>query len=169
MLNLRSVPKETVLLAYRGLKEWYDLRCRNMNLTKPLGDETPMSPGGKMNFCSLANRVFFNSNLKLSAFVKENFGQETKSMDFVHEVEKSRQAINHWIEQKTNNKIKDLIAPGSINSFTNILIANAIYFQAKWLTQFDAAKTVKGKFLVNPTEEITVNYMRQTGNQTDVS
>lgn len=119
-----------------------------MNLTKSPVDETPMSPGQKMNFCSLANRVFFNSNLKLNSFVKENFGQETKSMDFVHEVEKSRQAINHWIEQKTNNKIKDLIAPGSINSFTNILIANAIYFQAKWLTQFDPTKTVKGKFQV---------------------
>lgn len=162
VLNLRNVPKETVLLAYRGLKEWYDLRCRNMNLTK--SDETPLSPGQKMNFCSLANRVFFNSNLKLNSFVRENFGQETKSMDFVHEVEKSRQAINHWIEQKTNKKIKDLIAPGSINSFTNILIANAIYFEAKWLTQFEPSKTVKGKFQVNPTEETTVYYMRQTGN-----
>ena len=146
VLNLRNVPKETVLLAYRGLKEFYDLRCRNMNLTKS-NDELSLS-NQKINFCSLANRVFVNSNLKLNKFVKDNFEQEIKSMDFVHEAEKSRKSINQWIEQKTNHKIKDLIEPGAINSFTNIVIANAIYFQAKWFTQFDASKTVKGKFQV---------------------
>lgn len=130
VLNLKNIPKETVLLAYRGLKDWYDLKCRNMNITKPLNEDLPAS--SKMNFCSLANKVFFNSNLKLSKFVKENFDQEIQSMDFVHEVEKSRQEINHWVESKTNNKIKDLIAPNSINSFTNIVLVNAIYLQAKW-------------------------------------
>lgn len=115
-----------------------------MNLTKSLDDQ----PSTKINFCSLANKVFFNSNLKLNKFVKDNFAQETESLDFIHEVEKSRQAINHWVEQKTNNKIKDLIAPGSINSFTNVVLVNAIYFQAKWFTQFDREKTIKGKFQV---------------------
>lgn len=151
VLHLRNVPKETVLLAYRGLKELYDLRCRNMNVTKPVNDliAAQQSSNSKMNFCSLANRLFFNSNLRLNRFVKENFAQETQSMDFVHEIEKSRQAINSWVEQKTMNKIKDLIAPGSINSFTNIVICNAIYFQAKWFTQFEQQKTIKGKFQVN--------------------
>lgn len=149
VLNLKNIPKKTVLFAYRGLKELNDLRCKNMNMTRSLTDESSStSPNHKMNFCSLANRVFFNSNLKLSKFVKDNFDQETKSMDFVHEIEKSRQAINQWIATKTNNKIKDLVAPGSINSFTNIVICNAIYFQAKWFTQFDPTKTIKGKFQV---------------------
>ncbi|MEZ5334728.1 MAG: serpin family protein [Methanolobus sp.] len=36
------------------------------------------------------------------------------------------------MEEQTNDKIKDLIPDGVINSKTRLIITNAIYFNGKW-------------------------------------
>ena len=196
-LGLKGVPRANILLAYQGLRFWYELkyrsggglgstsnqtqarwqRVRSQLLRPGLGGlsaanakqlvEALTANNGSMSGNGLfatANRLFFNSNLRLSRTVRENFGDELHSLDFVNQPEISRLKINSWIEQQTHSKIKDLLAPGCINSFTNIVITNAIYFQQKWLNLFEKEKTIDGPFQVNPTEEMTVKYMRNTAN-----
>jgi serpin B len=62
-------------------------------------------------------------------------------VDFKTAPEAARLTINQWVEQKTEDKIKDLLPPGSVNSDTRLVLTNAIYFKGDWQTQFDKAAT----------------------------
>ena len=50
-------------------------------------------------------------------------------MNFSEDSEKSRNDINLWVENQTNGKIKDLLAVGTINCSTKLILVNAIYFK----------------------------------------
>jgi serpin B len=50
--------------------------------------------------------------------------------------EVARNQINSWVSQKTENKIKDPIPPGALNSFTMMVLVNAVYFKGTWNSPF---------------------------------
>ena len=50
--------------------------------------------------------------------VEKYYGGKTTNLDFKYEFEASRLIINNWVEDKTNNKIKDLLPEGVINPDT---------------------------------------------------
>ena len=94
--------------------------------------------------------------------VEKYYGGKTTNLDFKNEWEASRLIINNWVEDKTNDKIKDLLSEGVIDSLTRLVLTNAIYFKAKWLIQFDADKTSDEYFRVNPDKSIKVPMMQPT-------
>jgi len=94
--------------------------------------------------------------------VEEYYEGKTTNLDFKNEPDASRLIINNWVEDKTNDKIKDLLPEGVIDSLTRLVLTNAIYFKAKWLTQFDANKTSDEYFRVNPDKSIKVPMMQPT-------
>ena len=75
------------------------------------------------------------------------------------QAEKSRAAINQWVEKQTNKKIKNLIAPGVIGPLTKLVLVNAIYFKGDWEVKFDKSKTSKGDFHVSPTKIVQTDLM----------
>jgi serpin B len=52
--------------------------------------------------------------------------------------------INNWVEQKTHDKIRDLIA--RLDPSTVLVLVNAIYFKGEWTTKFDKSKTTNEDF-----------------------
>ena len=94
--------------------------------------------------------------------VEEYYGGKTTNLDFKNEWEASRLIINNWVEDKTNDKIKDLLSEGVIDALTRLVLTNAIYFKAEWLIQFDADKTSDEYFRVNPDKSIKVPMMQPT-------
>lgn len=50
------------------------------------------------------------------------------------------------MEGKTNNKIKDLLVSGVLDCDTVVVLVNAIYFKADWLSKFDVKLTTKEDF-----------------------
>jgi serpin B len=64
-----------------------------------------------------------------------------EELNFRGDPEGSADTINEWVEQKTNDKIKDLIAPGIITVNTYLILTNAIYFKSDWKYQFDPDAT----------------------------
>jgi serpin B len=78
------------------------------------------------------------------------YGGKATNLDFIGETEKSRQTINSWVEEQTNNKIKDLIPNGQINSMTRLVLTNAIYFKGTWVYQFDKKDTREMDFKITP-------------------
>ena len=94
--------------------------------------------------------------------VEKYYGGKTTNLDFKNEPDTSRLIINNWVEDKTNDKIKDLLPEGVIDSLTRLVLTNAIYFKAKWLIQFDADKTSDEYFRVNPDKSIKVPMMQPT-------
>jgi len=73
--------------------------------------------------------------------VENYYGGKAAGLDFIQETEKSRQTINTFIEEQTNDKIKDLIAPGVLNPMTRMVLTNAIYFKGTWEWGFDKSDT----------------------------
>ncbi len=95
--------------------------------------------------------------------VEKYYGGKVTNLDFVTETEKSRQTINKWVEEQTNNKIKDLIPQGVLNGLTRLVLTNAIYFKGTWLLQFDKQNTREEDFRVSSGSTIKVPMMSLTG------
>jgi serpin B len=67
-------------------------------------------------------------------------------------------AINGWVNKKTEGKIEKILEKLSPDSACVIL--NAVYFKADWVTSFDAGATVKAKFQRPGADPVEVDMMR---------
>ncbi|MCK9299636.1 MAG: serpin family protein [Methanoculleus sp.] len=84
------------------------------------------------------------------------------NLDFINDPEGSRATINRWVEEKTEDKIRDLLPAGSVDPMTRLVITNAIYFKGTWVKQFDPAETTEEEFRVAPGETVRVPMMHRT-------
>jgi serpin B len=91
--------------------------------------------------------------------VEKYYGGKVANLDFIGETEKSRQTINAFIEEQTNDRIKDLIAPGVLGLLTRLVITNAIYFNGTWEWEFDSSDTDEREFKITPDNIIQVPMM----------
>jgi len=80
-------------------------------------------------------------------------------VDFVNRRDEAREKINKWVEEKTNQKIKDIIKPDDIDGLTRLVLVNAIYYKGVWLEPFDPSLTSKEEFYINQNESKEVDMM----------
>lgn len=92
----------------------------------------------------------------------ENYGAGLRILDFIQEPEDSRVTINDWVSDETEDRIKDLIQQGAIDSLTRLVLTNAIYFNASWQYPFNEEATVDCIFNLLDGTEINVPMMKQT-------
>ena len=78
--------------------------------------------------------------------VKEDYDAKAQEVDFKDAAETSRRIINTWVEDKTKNKIQDLIPQGALTDLTRLVLTNAIYFKGKWESQFEKDMTKDAPF-----------------------
>ncbi|CAL4957307.1 unnamed protein product [Urochloa decumbens] len=57
--------------------------------------------------------------------------------DFFSEPELSRLRVNTFVSDATKGRITDVLPPGSVDSSTVLVLANALYFKGKWARPFD--------------------------------
>ncbi|MEZ4459440.1 MAG: serpin family protein [bacterium] len=89
-----------------------------------------------------------------------NYGAGVNLLDYDADPEAARLEINGWVEDKTEDKIKDLIPEGAITTDTVAVLTNAIYFNASWRDQFEPSMTRDESFAA-PTGSISVPMMNQ--------
>ena len=102
----------------------------------------------------------------LDAFLKltnSDYGAGFNQVDFKGAPEAARLTINQWVEQKTENKITNLLAPGMVDATTRLVLTNAIYFKGDWQTTFDKAQTKDEGFHLSPEQTIRTPLMHRTG------
>jgi serpin B len=97
------------------------------------------------------------------ALVEKYYAGKATNLDFINDTEKSRVKINTWVDEQTNNKIKDLLTKGIINSSTRLVLTNAIYFKGLWLDQFNKNNTQEKDFKVDQNNAVKVPMMSSTG------
>ncbi|MHB1157352.1 MAG: serpin family protein [Phycisphaerales bacterium] len=87
--------------------------------------------------------------------VNKLFGSGLYEVDFAKNAEAARKTINNWVEQQTNDKIRDLLKPRIITRLTRLVLTNAVYFKAAWAEPFDKKATQDEPFTLS--DEKTVN------------
>jgi serpin B len=92
----------------------------------------------------------------------ENYGAGLRILDFVNQTEESRLAINDWVSDQTEARIKDLIPQGVITVATRLVLTNAIYFNAAWEYPFDENMIADGPFYLLDGGQVIVPMMEQT-------
>jgi len=112
-----------------------------------------------------ANKLFIEKSFEVLESFKEGtrefYQAEVALVDYKAHAEKARGKINQWVEEKTNDKIKDLIPAGMLSADTKLTLVNAIYFKGLWLEQFHKGRTHPASFFVSENEEIEVPMMHQ--------
>ncbi|KAK2834983.1 hypothetical protein Q5P01_015467 [Channa striata] len=132
-----------------------DFQKLNANINAPSASYT----------LKLANRLYGENTANfLQAFLKATqkyYQADLKTVDFIGAPDASRVEINTWVEQQTENKIKDLLKSGTVTPMTRLALVNAIYFKGNWLNRFDQANTKEMPFKVNKNETRQVQMMFQ--------
>ncbi|MFN8507695.1 MAG: serpin family protein [Dehalococcoidia bacterium] len=91
------------------------------------------------------------------------YGAGIQLADFQHEPDSARKAVNKWVEERTKERIKDLLPAGSVNTLTRLILVNAIYFKADWSAPFEKELTSPGAFTTAAGARKDVPMMRRTG------
>jgi serpin B len=95
--------------------------------------------------------------------LRRNYHAATTPLDYTHQSEKARSAINDWVDENTRHKIHEIIGPGDISDLTRLVLANANYFKGVWATQFSESATHDGTFVVNSDKKVSVAFMSLSG------
>jgi len=90
---------------------------------------------------------------------QNHYGAGLKELDFQNATEQSRKTINAWVEEKTQDKIKNLIPERVLQPDTRLVLTNAIYFKAAWMEKFSEKATKKEDFKVGSGKTVSVPMM----------
>jgi len=90
-----------------------------------------------------------------------NYGAGLHLLDFEGDPDGSREMINDWVSQQTDDRIPDLLPPASVDHATRLVLTNACYFTASWLYPFDPGQTGLGSFEPLDGDRVYVPMMRQ--------
>ena len=94
--------------------------------------------------------------------IEKEYDGRLSEVDFVIATESARKTINAWVEEKTKDKIKELIKPGVLDAMTRLVLTNAIYFKGNWARQFKKDRTREAPFTLLSGQKIDVPMMNQT-------
>lgn len=102
---------------------------------------------------SIVNKIYVQRDHQLNKNFEEveveKFKSGIESLDFAKSSE-SAQTINHFVEEKTNGKIK----PDALRSDTRLILVNAIYFKGGWehpfKEQYTPAKGISTSVKMRP-------------------
>ncbi|TVU22582.1 hypothetical protein EJB05_32292, partial [Eragrostis curvula] len=130
------------LLGFLGSESLAELhRAASTELVSRLRNlpETSFACGVWVNHTSLLRPEF-------AATAASRYGAVAESADFVRAPEQARQRVNAFVSEATNGLIDDVLPPGSVDSSTAVVLANALYFKGTWALPFDRSRTFLAPF-----------------------
>ena len=118
----------------------------------------------------IANALWGQSGFEFNQMfldtLAQNYGAGMRVVDYENAPEESRQQINQWVSDETEERIQNLIPQDAITPDTRLVLTNAIYFYGGWSTQFDKEATQDALFTGFAGSESTVPMMHLQGFQT---
>jgi serpin B len=91
----------------------------------------------------------------------EHYGAAVHLVDFAADAEGARCTINAWVEDETEDRIRELLPQGAIDSATRLVLVNAVYFNAAWAEQFKKDSTRNETFYRLDDSGVSVSMMHQ--------
>jgi serpin B len=108
------------------------------------------------------NKSDLNLNANFLRITLTDYQSGFHLVNFATDADGTRKEINAWVEDKTNNKIKELLLRADITPSTRLVLVNAIYFKGPWLTPFSAKQTTLEEFTVPGSPAVKVPTMHHT-------
>jgi len=128
-----------------------------------------LNKGDKKYKLSSANALWAQQDYQFSKDYFDNvekyYSGKATNLDFKKDPEGSRITINSWVENQTNEKIKDLIPSGLINTMTKLVLTNAIYFKGEWVKQFNKNDTKEENFRTSNGGAVKAQMMQRTDDE----
>ena len=87
------------------------------------------------------------------------FGTGLRVVDYKADPEAARALINGWVADQTEQRIKELLQQGNVTAATRLVLVNAIYLKAAWLTAFAEDATKPAAFTLAGGTQIQVPTM----------
>lgn len=111
------------------------------------------------NEFNAVDKIYVSEDAQLLDCMKELFDEELETLNFKDDPAGSLIHINKFVENVTRGNIKDILPSGSIQSNTNLVLANAAYFKGQWASKFDPKLTSKKIFYASQEKTMFVNMM----------
>uniref|UniRef100_A0A182FD25 Serpin domain-containing protein n=2 Tax=Anopheles albimanus TaxID=7167 RepID=A0A182FD25_ANOAL len=131
--------------------DWYG------RLMKQLANDTSIA---------VANTLYvkegYNVKRSFLEVATSSFQSEAHELNFAQNVAAAK-TINDWVETKTNNKIKNLIAPDMLDGHTRMVLVNAVHFKGSWTYQFNESNTRPMAFWLSDTKSQDIPMMYTKG------
>lgn len=89
------------------------------------------------------------------------YGAGMRVLDFAVDPDAARATINAWVEDQTNDRIRELLPEGTVQASTRLVLVNAIYFSAAWATPFEPGATTARPFHLGDGATIDVPTLHQ--------
>ncbi|MBP7508167.1 MAG: serpin family protein [Prolixibacteraceae bacterium] len=150
---------ETKIAMEKAMRLWglttEEINASYQSLTKALLEADP-----KVTL-EIAQSIWYKQNYNvLKGFKSVNetyYDAEVKELDFSRP--DAKDVINKWIEDKTHNKIKDMIK--EVNPLHVMFLVNAVYFNGVWQSEFKKSDTFKSDFYKEDGTKLEVDMMKK--------
>uniref|UniRef100_A0A7M4FW04 Serpin family I member 1 n=1 Tax=Crocodylus porosus TaxID=8502 RepID=A0A7M4FW04_CROPO len=114
----------------------------------------------------IANSLYVQNGFHISdkflELVKKYFKAEVENVDFGQSAAVASH-INKWVENHTNNMIKDFVSSRDFSALTHLALINAVYFKGNWKSQFRPENTRTFSFTKDDESEVQIPMMYQQG------
>jgi len=157
----------------KQMADVFNFPLNDKDLHKELGSlqNQMVNKGNKGVEISIANQLWADKLYKFKCSylrkVKKAYKAPVKRMPFRTKADDCRVEINKWVEDKTKNRIVDLLPEGSISDMTALVLTNAIYFKGQWDNKFEEEDTFDEAFLT-PTGQTVSSRMMNTQDKYNV-
>ncbi|KFM61382.1 Leukocyte elastase inhibitor A, partial [Stegodyphus mimosarum] len=108
ILGFHGMDKNIVAHSYQSLKLWFTSRIRTSSSSS----------------FSMANNLFFQKDITIRTCLLKFIDEDLAYVDFRQNPELARVAVNFLIQKQTMGKIKELLPPYSIRSFTEFIVTS---------------------------------------------
>ena len=131
--------------------------------TEGVGEQLKRIGKSKSYEIGIANglwpRATSSFNAEYISQIRKHFDADLEPVDFAKDPEAAKIKINKWVKAKTREKIKEVIANAAPLADAKFILANAIYFKAKWAVQFERDFTKDMPFHVSAKRSVKVPMM----------
>lgn len=147
-----TLPPDDIHASFFGLNRIFGQRAKGLDGTSGDGFRLESTQ-------SLWSQSGYSISADFVDLLEVFYEAECRSLDFAHQPEASRQTINDWVADQTEQRIEELLLPGAISEFTRFVLVNTVYFRAAWADPFCPDETADAAFHLLDGDEVTVPLM----------
>ncbi|XP_056177142.1 serpin-ZX-like [Syzygium oleosum] len=159
-------PTQDQLLSFLKVKSTDHLHSLASQLLAVMLANDSAAGGPKMSF---ANGIWIDKSLALrpsfQRVVDASYKVATNLVDFKTKAVEVTSEVNAWAERETSGLIKEVLPPGLVDSSTQLIFANTLYFKGAWNDKFDPSKTKDNDFFLLNGNSVQVPFMTSENKQ----